>query len=239
MPTRHRSRAKAVRASAKANYVRRHRKAARIPGVKANTSKFVPAHRRYTPELIANGRVRYENTTESVAAIAADFDMMPSSFRRMARRFKWVRHNTRSRDLPLAARLHAHVQALETKLGLPKADEVPDAEMSPLDRLEQAVMKELSTVKAMRAQLGALPMRGRDAERTARTLSTLTETLNKLQRMRCAMPQESREGAQDLTPAEEIQAFRQELAHRLAGLYAERDEQSVENEALQNALWPD
>ena len=46
-----------------------------------------------------------------------------------------------------------------------------------IERLEAAVLKELASVETMRASLGAEPRRPADAERTARTLSVLTETL--------------------------------------------------------------
>jgi hypothetical protein len=212
---------------------------------KPEVSKFVPAHRRYTPELIASGRVRYEQTTESVAAIAADFDVLPGSFRRMARRFEWIRHGTAPRRLPEATRLHAEAQALETILMPPPEPEPtlePETPLSAIDRLERAVMAELASVERMRNYLGRFPMQARDATRTARTLSTLTDTLSKLQRMRAMTGGEGSEPVQaaaDPTPAEEIEDFRKELARLIALSAEDEDEQQAQNDALTNALWPD
>jgi hypothetical protein len=87
-----------------------------------------------------------------------------------------------------------------------------------IDRLEAAVLKELTTVETMRASLGAEPLRPTDAERTARTLSTLTETLAKLRRLRLgAQPQP------DLTDdIPDIDAFRLDLARRIDLFVASR-----------------
>jgi len=235
MPSPFLSRAKTMRASEDAR-----REGA--PAFESKVSKFVPAHRRYTPELIASGRVRYEQTTESVAAIAADFDVLPGSLRRMAKRFKWVRHGTGPRQLPAATLLHAQAEALENALAPPPVTVKDESHpLSAIDRIEQAVLAELSTVEAMRAQLGRLPKRGSDAERTARTLSTLTETLNKLQRLRCVNGGEvvSRHAGEH-EESVDIHEMRRRLAERIAKLSAaHREEQQAQNDALQSALWPD
>jgi len=90
---------------------------------------------------------------------------------------------------------------------------------SALDRLEAAVLKELSTVETMRASLGAEPLRPMDAERTARTLSTLTETLAKLRRLRLAQPQAGSDHDDDIP---DIDEFRRDLARRINLFVASR-----------------
>ena len=71
---------------------------------------YVPIHRTYTPELLANGRRRYEETPEEVAAIAADFRIVPGSLRRLAGLLGWVRFNMAPRQLPVASRLLAKAE---------------------------------------------------------------------------------------------------------------------------------
>jgi hypothetical protein len=88
----------------------------------------------------------------------------------------------------------------------------PGADLSAVDRLEQAVLKELTTVETMRASLGAEPLRPMDAERTARTLSTLTETLAKLRRLRLGAQPQSETTDDDIP---DIDAFRLDLARRI------------------------
>jgi hypothetical protein len=77
-------------------------------------------------------------------------------------------------------------------------------------RLCRAVLEELRAVEAMRAKLKRNPV---DAERTARTLSSLTETLQKLQRLQCTLPETELKDDDDM-PAD-IDEFRNELARRI------------------------
>jgi hypothetical protein len=77
-------------------------------------------------------------------------------------------------------------------------------------RLRRAVLEELRAVEAMRAKLKRNPV---DAERTARTLSSLTETLQKLQRLQCTLPETELKDDDDM-PAD-IDEFRDELARRI------------------------
>ena len=75
----------------------------------------MPIHRTYTPELLANGRRRYEETPEEVSAIAADFRIVPGSLRRLAGLLGWVRFNMAPRQLPVASRLLAKAEELERR----------------------------------------------------------------------------------------------------------------------------
>ena len=77
-------------------------------------------------------------------------------------------------------------------------------------RLRRAVLEDLRAVEAMRAKLKRNPV---DAERTARTLSSLTETLQKLQRLQCTLPETELKDDDDM-PAD-IDEFRNELARRI------------------------
>ena len=156
-----------ARRSRASKTMRRARKPARGSGV--------AAHRTYTPELLANGRHRYEQTPEPVAAIAADFRIHPGSLRRLAYRLGWVRYNMGPRELPLASRILSQADVLEACAAPSVQTDAADATLvNTVDRLENAVREELATVEAMRARLKGLPRRPREAETTARTLSSLT-----------------------------------------------------------------
>ncbi|MBI2713498.1 MAG: hypothetical protein HYX37_03460 [Rhizobiales bacterium] len=85
--------------------------------------------------------------------------------------------------------------------------------LTPVERLEALVVKELEAEEAMRAELALRPRTRHDAERCARTLSVLTQTLQTLQRMR-AGGGESNSVPYDDMP-EDMDAFREALAQRI------------------------
>ncbi len=192
--------------------------------------KRVPAHRTYTPELLANVRHRYEETPEPVATMAADMGIHPYSMHRLAKRKGWVRCNELPpRDLSPAMCLLAEANAVEAaaipsppRAALAGGGETAPADPSAIERLEQAVLKELSTVESMRAQLGCEPLRPLDAERAARTLSSLTQTLQRLQRLRAGRAPDSGSNDDDDDMPRDIDEFRRELARRIRAFVRSR-----------------
>jgi hypothetical protein len=76
--------------------------------------KHLPVSRRYgyTPELLADGCRRYEQTDERVVDIAADFGCHKTTLQRLANRAGWLRHAPPPRDLPAAAKLAAAAEVL-------------------------------------------------------------------------------------------------------------------------------
>jgi hypothetical protein len=91
-----------------------------------------------------------------------------------------------------------------------------------IGRLEAAVREELARVETMRASLGSEPQRPVDAERTARTLSVLTETMAKLRRLRLGSAPQSGSIENDNDYPADIDAFRREFARRLEAFVASR-----------------
>jgi hypothetical protein len=162
--------------------------------------------------------------------------MHHSVLARLIEREGWVRPENAGRRrglspvMRLAAKTDALVSAAPTSPstptptlplsggGSPTASLAPDA--CAIDRLEAAVLKELSVVETMRASLGAEPLRPMDAERTARTLSVLTETLGKLRRLRLGSQPQSGPDHDDM-PAD-IDEFRDALARRIDAFVASR-----------------
>lgn len=95
---------------------------------------------------------------------------------------------------------------------------------SAIDRLERLVEKELDAEEAVRAQLGPLPRNPADAERTARTLSTLTQTLHALQRLRSGLGFQSHDDDDDMP--RDIDEFRRDLARRIDAFVASRTQRA-------------
>ena len=72
---------------------------------------------RYTPDLLAVLRRRYEETPQSVRGIARDLDVSDRTLRRIAAERRWVRPPRPWRDLPRAQRLLEQANALERLYG--------------------------------------------------------------------------------------------------------------------------
>lgn len=194
----------------------------------------------FTPQFMAEAQRRVEQTLESTTSIAGKLGIHHSVLSRLIRREGWVRPegSLRRRDLSPVMRLAAATDALAMasaeraprpntlaasgEAGRSESDAPAPHDLSAIDRLEQAVLRELATVEAMRASLGSEPLRPMDAERTARTLSILTETLSKLRRLRLAAAPQAGPNDDDL-PAD-IDAFRIDLARRIDAFVASRTE---------------
>jgi len=212
---------------------------------------------RYTPELVAYVRDRYENSNDTLAKIAADSGVSERGINRMREREGWrKRTDQRLRDLPQAARLLSEATALLTERGETGAAHAPapgtnvgteepptpnpsppfarchdagcvnlpamrtgEVESTAIHRLERLVEKELDAEEAVRAQLGPLPRNPADAERAARTLSTLTQTLHALQRLRSGL---SPDIDDDDDGPRDIDEFRCDLARRIRAFVASR-----------------
>ncbi len=228
------------------------RRARRSPGAGKPPPPSARRHN-YTPELLAAGRHRYEHTEESITSIAVDFGVHKSTLQRMAARLGWVRHVPPPRDLPPAVRLLAQAEALEKATfatghqsprdngeGPSSADQTEgmaehkhsaDSQVTGLspppgitvERLYRDVLEEITAVEALRAQLKRQPQSALDGERTARTLSSLAETVNKLQRMQCGNLQSGQD--HDDMPRD-IDEFRNELARRIEAFVESRADES-------------
>ncbi|UZE47592.1 hypothetical protein [Rhodopseudomonas sp. P2A-2r] len=131
----------------------------------------------------------------------------------------------RPRELPAALRAAAPVDGAGG--AAPAADdaavELPDdavlAALPLMQRLEQAVLRELRKVERRRSADGGV--RPAEAERVARTLSTLTQTLAKVRALRDGGAEGDDRDHSDDMPAD-IDDFRRELARRIDAYVAGR-----------------
>ncbi len=191
----------------------------------------LPRSRRptYTPELLAQARHDFEHTERSKESIAFDLGVARSTLSNMAVREKWKRHVPPPRGLPPAVHLRREAEMLEASVAVPPPENISPATTNgqgampaigdTVERLYRAVRDELTAVESLRARLKNEPQGTQDAERTARTLSSLTETLQKLQRLKCAAPNT---GSQDDDLPADIDEFRTELARRIEAFVASR-----------------
>ncbi|UFS78577.1 hypothetical protein LPB73_14860 [Tardiphaga sp. 37S4] len=194
--------------------------------------------RGFTPAAIENVRQRYEETNESLEAIAADFNCHRSTVERLARVHGWMLRKERvARDLPAALQLDLAVaQVLDASTNGDDSTERPVSENSAADagaplvepslalRLELAVAKELEKVERLRSETGSAARRTIEAERIARTLSALTQTLFKVRRLRETGSSIADDHDQLPSDADE---FRHELARRIDAFVRSRSDAGV------------
>lgn len=146
-----------------------------------------------TPEALEYARQRYENTDDWVSVIAADLHTSRATMYNLIKAQGWqLRKDRPPQGLPQALKLDLEATAAVDN----KAPEAPDAcdrsadPDAPLDpdsiaaRLEAALEKQLREVESLRVESGPRGKRSVEAERVARTLATLTETLFKVRRLR-------------------------------------------------------
>jgi len=190
----------------------------------------------YAPEFLAEARRRVEQTLQSTSAIARDFGIHHDVLARLIRRFGWVRpEGSLAANLSPAMRLAAKANALVAQApptpnpSPPRAPRAGGGERTEraappslgdtaIDQLEAEALEQLARVQQLRANSATEPLQPTDAERNARTLASLTDTIAKLRRLRIAGQPQQDETYDDM-PAD-IDEFRDELARRLEALFA-------------------
>jgi hypothetical protein len=181
---------------------------------------------KFSPELEARARYLYEETDASTADIAFELGVHKGTVPDIANRRRWKRYVPPARDVSPVTRILVEAEMLERRRestqtnpavpGAQPAENEPESEL--VARLRRAVRAELTVIESLRNRLKNEPQSRVAAQRTARTLSTLTDTLQKLQRLQCAIPAN---GPDHDMPAD-IDAFRDELARQIEEFVASR-----------------
>jgi hypothetical protein len=195
-----------------------------------------------TPELVASiGHDYQHNPDKSVPRIAVDHGVSLRTVYNLIEREGWLlrrdRRRDQRRDLPPPMRLLREATALlaarattaDVGPNQRSADQAaPPDQSAAIERVARLLERELAAEEAVRAQLGALPRPPADAERCARTLATLTQTLHALQRLRCGHALDPGADDDDDMPRD-LDEFRRELARRIeAFLQSRPDEDDAE-----------
>jgi hypothetical protein len=207
------------------------------------TKKAVEARRcKFSPELEERGRYLFEKTDAKLADIAFELGIHKGTVRVVAERRGWKRYEPPPRDVSPATRILVETESLERRRetaqsGLeveraPPSGAGDESESDLVARLRRAVLNELTVIESLRDRLKNEPQSRVAAERTARTLSTLTDTLQKLQRLQCAVPAS---GSLYDIPAD-IDEFRNELARRIEAFVASRTDEGNAQRAVPSQL---
>ena len=177
-------------------------------------------HRDFTPEALADIRQRYVETDEPQQSIANDYSVHRKTIDQVARRQEWPRRKERRprdvpEDLKLAKQAVTAVRAVGKEAVAPGSSRMSAAERAALaDRLERQVEQQLAELERRQAIVGNEVSAQADADRAARIVGRLTETLHKVRHLR----------SPDMTPADGIPAcdipkdideFRHRLARRM------------------------
>ena len=184
-------------------------------------------------EALEYARQRYEKTDQPVRTIADDVGISRDKLYKIARAERWqLRKDRPPRGLSEALKLDIEAtDAVENKTSeAARADDcganagIPPAPDSIAARLEAAVEKQLRKVESLRGGSSQRGKRSAEAERVARTLATLTETLFKVRRLR--QPGGSQATDDDDLPSD-ADGFRLALAHRIEAFVRSRTDGSV------------
>jgi hypothetical protein len=179
---------------------------------------LIRPQREYTAEWLAHARFRYEETDEPQNSLAADLGVHRMTLDGLAKKHGWaLRKDRPPRDLPPAVKLDMEATKAKPDAGSPDAPSVAE-------RLEAAVEKELRKVESRRGEFGRPARRSIEAERIARTLATLTETLFKVRRLR---ETGNLAGNDDDDLPADADGFRINLAHRIEVFVRSRADASV------------
>jgi hypothetical protein len=199
------------------------------------TKKAAETHRcKFSPELEARARYLFEETDASLADIAFELGIHKCTVPAVARRRNWKRYAPPPRDVSPVTRILVEAETLERRQNTAQSgpETEPEKHAGPegaseksesddlVARLRRAVLNELTVVESLRDRLKNEPQSRVAAERTARTLSTLTDTLQKLQRLQCGVPA----NGPDYDMPADIDAFRDELARQIEEFVASRSD---------------
>ena len=199
---------------------------------------------KFSPELEARGRYLFEETEAAMADIAFELGIHKGTVPVVAKRRGWKRYVPPPRDVLPATRILVETESLErqreTAQSGPEVERAqPDgasgeSESDVVARLRRAVLNELTVIESLRDRLKNEPQSRVAAERTARTLSTLTDTLQKLQRLQYVVPSS---GSLYDIPAD-IDEFRNELARRIEAFVASRTDEGDDQRPAPSQLAP-
>ena len=164
-------------------------------------------------ELIAQGKILYEQTDTPVLDICARMGISTNVQYTRIDRWKWQRRR-------YSAASAAEENSVDTSLATDSASQ-PDAEISaPLEppeifyaRVCRGVQRQMTIVERVQARL--LPAGGAPCERSVRILATVNKVLLEIEAT--AKPHKVPDEPDDSMPRD-IEEFREQLARRIRGL---------------------
>lgn len=171
----------------------------------------------FSQSKLQQARWQFEETATPKRDIAAFLGCSVGTLNQRAGEEGWVRGRARA---PREERIGSQAPPAKATGGAPPmADALAAA-------LEQKVERELSTIAKILEKLGA-PGRSAEAERTARTLASLSRTLSELKRARAAAPPAPESDHDDDDMPRDIDEFRRAVARRIDAFVAGRTDAAL------------
>jgi len=184
----------------------------------------MPALRKeVAPEIVAEARRLYENTLTPTQDIAAMMGICRSTLQNRVNEWKWNKRSTNRTATDFVRLVRGTVVAELTspaEMGN-SADVAADRQAALAKRILDVVERELDAVEAVLEKFG--PADKAEAERSARTLASLSRTLHEIAALAKpgkATPPDDPDDDPIPLDADEL---RRELARRIRGLIAEEE----------------
>lgn len=184
----------------------------------------------FTPRLTEYIRYRVEQAGDSPEVIGRSIGVAKATIQRLVRERGWVPAVRGPQDLSPAEALAQEARALARIAPAPGGSEDGDARVdigADIERLLGLVSREIGVYENLRTTLKNEPQAQREALKTTHVIASLTSTLDELRRMRAA---HTEPGHHDNDMPADIDAFRTELARRIAAFMESRPDDGVADE---------
>ena len=171
----------------------------------------MPALRKeIAPEIAAEAKRLYENTLTPMADIAAMMGVCRSTLDNRVREWKWKKRAASGTAVDIARAVRGNVAATMTQAAkLPVSEE---KRLALAERIQGVVEEQMNAVARVVERLGAAD--DAEAERTARTLASLSRTMREIAALITPDTPPPNETDNDPVPLD-IDELREELARRL------------------------
>jgi len=173
------------------------------------------------PDLVAEGKRLYEQTTTPLRDVAAMMGICRRTLENRIREWNWTRRRTATRPIELHHALRGAVIAAITdksaSAGASLVPVTPQQRMAIVLRIQETVEDELAAVKRVLDKVA--PAKPDETEQCARTLASISHTLRDLATIMQPEPETppANETDNDNLP-HDIDEFREELARRIRAL---------------------
>ena len=170
------------------------------------------------PDIVAEARRLYEKTLTPMDDIAAMMGVCRSTLENRVRQWKWKKRAASGTAVDIARAVRGTVAATMTKA--PKLPMPDETRLALAERIVRVVEEQIDAVGRVVERLG--PADDAEAERSARTLASLTRSMREIAALITPDTKQPDEADDDSVPLD-LDELRNELARRLHALIDARE----------------